>query len=102
VPALGRYLEDRRVYDSDAFATELPGERRTLHLGVDVFLDAGEPIRAPLDGVVRDSAHRPAARDFGGVVLLDHETADGVRFHTLYGHLAAELPAAAPGSRVGS
>ena len=93
VPALGRYLEDRRVYDSDAFATELPGERRTLHLGVDVFLDAGEPIRAPLDGVVRDSAHRPAARDFGGVVLLDHESADGVRFHTLYGHLAAELPA---------
>ena len=76
-PALGRYLEQRRVYDTDAFATELPGERRTLHLGVDVFLDAGEPILAPLDGVVRDSAHRPAARDFGGVVLLDHRTAAG-------------------------
>jgi 4-aminobutyrate aminotransferase-like enzyme/Ser/Thr protein kinase RdoA (MazF antagonist) len=97
-PAIGRYLEDRRVYDSAAFATELPGERRTLHLGVDVFLDAGEPVLAPLDGVVRDSAFRPAARDFGGVVVLDHETPGGVRFHTLYGHLGPELPA--PGTRV--
>jgi 4-aminobutyrate aminotransferase-like enzyme/Ser/Thr protein kinase RdoA (MazF antagonist) len=97
-PALGRYLEQRRVYDTDAFATELPGERRTLHLGVDVFLDAGEPIRAPLDGVVRESDHLPAARDFGGVVLLDHRTAAGDTFHTLYGHLAPELPP--PGTRV--
>ena len=43
-----------------AFEAELPGERRTLHLGVDVFLPAGEPILAPLDGVVRDVAFRPA------------------------------------------
>ena len=97
-PALGRYLEDRDVYDSDAFAGELPGERRTLHLGVDVFLDAGEPILAPLEGVVRDSAFRPAARDFGGVVLLEHRTPDGIAFHTLYGHLTAELPR--PGARI--
>ena len=97
-PALGRYLEDRRLYDSDAFATELPGERRTLHLGVDVFLDVGEPVLAPLDGVVRDSAFRPAERDFGGVVLLDHRTAGGVTFHTLYGHLGSELPPA--GARI--
>jgi len=97
-PAIGRYLEDRRVYDSDAYVTELPGERRTVHLGVDVFLDAGEPILAPLDGVVRDSAFRPAPRDFGGVVLLDHATPDGITFHTLYGHLTAELPP--PGTRI--
>jgi 4-aminobutyrate aminotransferase-like enzyme/Ser/Thr protein kinase RdoA (MazF antagonist) len=97
-PALGRYLEDRQVYDSPAFATGLPGERRTLHLGVDVFLDAGEPVRAPLDGVVRDSAFRPAARDYGGVVLLDHRTPDGTTFHTLYGHLTPDLPP--PGTRV--
>ena len=99
VPALGRYLEDRDIYDSAAFATELPGERRTLHLGVDVFLDAGEPILAPLDGVVRDSAHRPAARDFGGVVLVDHATPDGVTFHTLYGHLSARAAGAGRAAR---
>ena len=86
-PAIGRYLEDRRVYDSDAYEAELPGERRTLHLGVDIFLPPGEPILAPLDGVVRDVAWRPAARDWGGIVVLDHETPDGIHFHTLYGHL---------------
>ena len=87
-PALGRYLEHRQVYDSAAFEAELPGERRTLHLGVDVFLPAGEPIFAPLDGTVRDVAFRPQVRDWGGIVVLDHETPDGVPFHTLYGHLS--------------
>jgi 4-aminobutyrate aminotransferase-like enzyme/Ser/Thr protein kinase RdoA (MazF antagonist) len=97
-PAIGRYLEDRRVYDSDAYEAELPGERRTLHLGVDVFLPAGEPILAPLDGIVRDVAWRPAARDWGGIVVLDHQTPDGIRFHTLYGHLdRASAEGLAPG-----
>jgi 4-aminobutyrate aminotransferase-like enzyme/Ser/Thr protein kinase RdoA (MazF antagonist) len=100
-PAIGRYLEDRRVYDSGAFEAELPGERRTLHLGVDVFLPAGEPILAPLDGVVRDVAWRPARRDWGGIVVLDHETPEGIRFHTLYGHLdRASAERLARGDRV--
>jgi 4-aminobutyrate aminotransferase-like enzyme/Ser/Thr protein kinase RdoA (MazF antagonist) len=100
-PAIGRYLEDRRVYDSDAFVAELPGERRTLHLGVDIFLPAGEPVLAPLDGVVRDVAWRPAARDWGGIMVLDHRTPDGVRFHTLYGHLArASTARIAPGDAI--
>jgi 4-aminobutyrate aminotransferase-like enzyme/Ser/Thr protein kinase RdoA (MazF antagonist) len=100
-PAIGRYLEDRRVYDSDAFEAELPGERRTLHLGVDVFLPAGEPILAPLDGVVRCVAWRPARRDWGGIVLLDHATPEGIPFHTLYGHLdRASTERLAPGERI--
>jgi len=97
-PSLGRYLEDRRVYDSAAFEAELPGERRTLHLGVDVFLPAGEPMLAPLDGTVRAVEFRPALRDWGGIVVLDHETGDGTRFHTLYGHLSkASTERLAPG-----
>jgi 4-aminobutyrate aminotransferase-like enzyme/Ser/Thr protein kinase RdoA (MazF antagonist) len=97
-PALGRYLEDRRVYDSAAYEADLPGERRTLHLGVDVFLPAGEPILVPLDGIVRDVRFRPAARDWGGVVVLDHRTSEGIAFHTLYGHLdRASTVALAPG-----
>jgi 4-aminobutyrate aminotransferase-like enzyme/Ser/Thr protein kinase RdoA (MazF antagonist) len=101
LPAIGRYLEDRRVYTSAAFEAELPGERRTLHLGVDVFLPAGEPILAPLDGTVRDAAHRPAAKDWGGIVVLDHETPEGIVFHTLYGHLsAAGIERLAPGDAI--
>ena len=83
----------RRVRDRAAGrAPHAPSGRRHLPR-------AGEPILAPLDGVVRDSAHRPAARDFGGVVLLDHETADGTAFHTLFGHLARSCRRRARGSR---
>jgi 4-aminobutyrate aminotransferase-like enzyme/Ser/Thr protein kinase RdoA (MazF antagonist) len=100
-PSLGRYLEDRRVYDSAAFEAELPGERRTLHLGVDIFLPAGEPILAPLDGTVRAVEFRPERRDWGGIVVLDHETAEGVGFHTLYGHLSrASAERLAPGDAI--
>ncbi len=100
-PALGAYLEDRRVYDSEAFVAELPGERRTLHLGVDVFLPAGTPVLAPLDGIVHDARFRPAHRDWGGVVVLAHRTDDGVPFFTLYGHLdRASAEALVPGAPV--
>ena len=62
LPALGRYLEERAIYTAEAFATEDPAERRTVHLGVDVFLPAGTPVLAPLDGVVHDVALAPRSR----------------------------------------
>jgi 4-aminobutyrate aminotransferase-like enzyme/Ser/Thr protein kinase RdoA (MazF antagonist) len=86
--AVGRYLEDRAVYDSPDFAVEGTDERRTVHIGLDLFAAVGEPVTAPLDGVVLDVAYRPARCDFGGTVLLGHETGDGVPFATLYGHLS--------------
>ncbi|HET6211917.1 MAG TPA: aminotransferase class III-fold pyridoxal phosphate-dependent enzyme, partial [Micromonosporaceae bacterium] len=86
-PAIGRYLEDRAVYAGDAFATGDPDQRRSLHLGVDIFLPAGEPVLAALDGVVHDVAWRPEPYDWGGIVVLAHRTADGVRFYTLSAHL---------------
>jgi len=109
-PAIGRYLEDRAVYAGDAFATEDLGERRTLHLGVDIFLPAGEPVLAPLDGIVHDTAWRPERGDWGGVVVLAHRTAgstdlagsgEDVPFYTLYGHLSrASVGALSPGTRI--
>ncbi len=88
LPAIGRYLEQRDVYATDAFRTEDPAERRTVHLGADVFLPAGEPVLAPLDGVVHDTGWRPRRGDYGGVLVLEHRTGEGLGFFTLYGHLA--------------
>lgn len=86
-PSIGRYLENRQVYAGDAFVTDESEERRTLHLGIDVFLPAGTPILAPLEGVVADVAWRPEACDWGGVVVVKHETDRSTPFWTLYGHL---------------
>ncbi len=88
---IGRYLEQRSVYGSEAFQTDDPNERRSVHLGIDVFLPAGEPVHAAFSGTVHGVEHRGAEDDFGGLVLLQHLTTDGVPFLTLYGHLAAEV-----------
>ena len=94
---VGRYCEHRAVYTTDAFAAsgegpraarEDPDERRSVHLGVDLFVPAGTPVHAPLPGVVHAAADNAEPLDYGPVVVLEHRTEDGVRFFTLYGHLS--------------
>lgn len=99
---IGRYLEPRGFYLTDAFAgrpSEMP-ERRTVHLGVDVFALPGAQVRAPLEGTVF-SVHDNAARlDYGPTVILEHPAPDGP-FWTLYGHLErASVAGLAAGARV--
>jgi 4-aminobutyrate aminotransferase-like enzyme/Ser/Thr protein kinase RdoA (MazF antagonist) len=90
--AIGRYDEARLLYASDAFAGaggEHP-ERRTVHLAVDLFLEPGSPILAPLPGTVhalRDNAQR---LDYGPTVILAHQPEGAPPFYTLYGHLSPE------------
>jgi 4-aminobutyrate aminotransferase-like enzyme/Ser/Thr protein kinase RdoA (MazF antagonist) len=98
--AVGRYDEVRTVYTSQLFGDAgNPGEeRRTIHLGVDLFAEPGTAIRAPLDGVVHALANNSAPLDYGSVVILEHKTNAGLGFFTLYGHLATETLA---GLRVG-
>ena len=88
---VGRYDETRGIYLSPAFA---PGratdERRTVHLGIDLFVEPGTTVRAPLPGVVHALANNALPQDYGPVVILRHETADDPPFFTLYGHLAED------------
>jgi 4-aminobutyrate aminotransferase-like enzyme/Ser/Thr protein kinase RdoA (MazF antagonist) len=89
---VGRYDEPRGIYLSGIFgAGERPtDERRTVHLGVDLFVEPGSRIHAPLPGVVHTLAHNTAPQDYGPLVILRHETGDGATFFTLYGHLTAD------------
>jgi len=101
---VGRYDEPRLVYTSPLFgASSNPtDERRTLHLGMDLFAEPGTRLRAPLDGVVHVIANNSAPQDYGPLVILQHETSDGENFFTLYGHLTKEaLTALKPGQRIG-
>lgn len=86
---VGAWCEERAIYSADAFASKLiEGARRTLHLGLDVFVDAGANLRTPLDGRVLVAADCNRPQDYGGVLLLEHVTDDGATFRTLWGHLA--------------
>jgi 4-aminobutyrate aminotransferase-like enzyme len=86
---VGRYDEPRSIYTSLLFGRsgDPTGERRTIHLGIDLFVEPGTPVRAPLDGVIHLMANNSAPLDYGPLVILQHETSDGERFFTLYGHL---------------
>jgi 4-aminobutyrate aminotransferase-like enzyme/Ser/Thr protein kinase RdoA (MazF antagonist) len=89
---VGRYDEPRLLYTSPLFgASGNPtDERRTVHLGVDLFVGPGAALRAPLDGVIHIVANNSAPLDYGPVVILRHETSGGEEFFTLYGHLSKD------------
>jgi 4-aminobutyrate aminotransferase-like enzyme/Ser/Thr protein kinase RdoA (MazF antagonist) len=89
---VGRYNEPRLIYNSPLFgATDNPtDERRTIHLGVDLFVSAGSSVYSPLNGVVHAFANNPERLDYGPVVILRHGPGGGEEFFTLYGHLSRE------------
>jgi 4-aminobutyrate aminotransferase-like enzyme/Ser/Thr protein kinase RdoA (MazF antagonist) len=89
---VGRYDEPRALYTSELFgASGNPtSERRTVHLGMDLFVEAGTPLRAPLDGAVHIVANNSAPLDYGPVAILRHETGGGEEFFSLFGHLSKE------------
>lgn len=88
---LGSYGEKRSVYQTDQFADAASPERRTLHLGIDVFAPAMTPVYAPLAGRVLQVTYNADPLDYGNTLILEHQ-AEGARFFTLYGHLAGTLP----------
>jgi 4-aminobutyrate aminotransferase-like enzyme/Ser/Thr protein kinase RdoA (MazF antagonist) len=100
---VGRYDEARGIYVSRLFGSggRATDERRTVHLGIDLFVEPGTTVRAPLAGVVHVLANNVAPQDYGPLVILRHETGDGTPFYTLYGHLTGDtLLSLAVGQRV--
>ncbi len=96
---IGRYREPRVLYSAPAFGAPRDRNRRTVHMGVDVFVPPGTPVYAWLDGTVHTVRDNAAPLDYGPVVILQHRTDDGDIFHTLYGHLSRESLAALPVGR---
>lgn len=89
---VGRYDEARLIYQSEAFTAggHPTDEHRTIHLGLDLFAEAGSLIYAPLDGVVHTLANNAAPYDYGPLIILQHETDEQQVFYTLYGHLSED------------
>jgi len=88
--AVGRYDEARLLYNAPQFgASKNPtDERRTVHLGIDLFLEPGAALHAPLPGIVHLLGNNAFPLDYGPLVVLKHRTDTGEEFFTLYGHLS--------------
>jgi murein DD-endopeptidase MepM/ murein hydrolase activator NlpD len=99
---VGGYAEHRTVYSrSRVFdATESGQEPRRLHLGLDIWADAGTPVYAPIPGWVHSVADNNRVGDYGATIILQHEL-EGEIFYSLYGHLSrASLANKLPGMAV--
>jgi 4-aminobutyrate aminotransferase-like enzyme/Ser/Thr protein kinase RdoA (MazF antagonist) len=90
--AVGRYGEARLLYGAPQFgASKNPtDERRTIHLGIDLFVEPGTALHAPLAGTVHLIANNAVPLDYGPLVVLRHETDTDEEFFTLYGHLTEQ------------
>jgi murein DD-endopeptidase MepM/ murein hydrolase activator NlpD len=85
---IGGYMELRTIYDDrEQFGTA--DEPRRLHLGIDIWADAGTPVYAPMDGTVHSFKDNDNFGDYGPTIILEHNL-NGLMLYSLYGHLNRE------------
>ncbi len=83
---VGGYAEKRSIYSRSGKLFDYEKEEpRTIHLGIDIWGEAGTPVYTPLEGEVHSFANNEVHADYGPVIILKHEF-KGKVFHTLYGH----------------
>jgi peptidoglycan LD-endopeptidase LytH len=94
VYGIGGYGENRMIYNPFSLFkknkdenTTLIDEPRTLHLGIDIWAQAGTPVFAPMGGSIHSFTNNNNRGDYGATIILQHQL-DGVVFYTLYGHLS--------------
>jgi murein DD-endopeptidase MepM/ murein hydrolase activator NlpD len=84
---VGGYGENRVLYKrSEVFGG---AENRSIHLGIDIWSEAGTEVFVPLDAVVHSFKNNDQHGDYGPTIILEH-ILDSVKFYTLYGHLNSE------------
>ena len=87
---VGKYDEARLCYTTDQFKSDGNGWR-TVHLGIDLFMETGTPVFAPLDGRIHSFQNNTAPLDYGPTMIIEHHMENGnLSFFTLYGHLSED------------
>ena len=98
---LSPYLERRATLLGDC--PQMVDEKRFIHLGLDVIVGLGTPLHAPLDAKIEESGYERGEGNYGGYVVLKHESAYFQTFYSFYGHLCKDrLPAAGKTFRAGA
>jgi hypothetical protein len=79
------YLERRDTLLGDC--PQMVAEKRFIHLGLDIIVDLETPLHAPLDAIVAESGYEGGEGNYGGYVLLRHDSPHFKTFYSFYGHL---------------
>ena len=87
--AFGGYKEERNLYKSSPLFNEDENEERNIHIGMDLWIKAGTPILAAVDGTVHGFDFNAGKGNYGPTIILKH-CVENETFYTLYGHLSME------------
>ncbi len=96
---VGGYNENRIIYRQLHHFVQPEAQPRCIHLGIDIWTPAGEPIYAPFPGKVHSFAFNDHEGDYGPTLILEHQIQE-LTCYTLYGHLSLDsLPGLFPGKK---
>ena len=86
----GGYGEGRLFYTTNAYKKEGNNgpEYRTVHLGIDFWVDEETAVHSPFEGHVYSVYDNDLDKDYGPTIILEHIINDGAKFYILYGHLS--------------
>lgn len=87
--AFGGYNEERNLYKSSVIFNDDKNEERNIHIGMDLWIKAGTPVLAALDGEVYGFDFNTGKGNYGPTIILKH-TIENEIFYSLYGHLSIE------------
>lgn len=87
--AFGGYNEERNLYKSSLIFNDDKKEERNIHIGMDLWIKAGTPVLAALDGTVYGFDFNAGKGNYGPTIILKHSI-ENLTFYTLYGHLSVE------------
>jgi murein DD-endopeptidase MepM/ murein hydrolase activator NlpD len=87
--AYGGYNEERNLYKRSTIFKDEETEERNMHIGLDLWIKAGTPILAALDGTLHSFNFNAGFGDYGPTIILEHHVEDQT-FYTLYGHLSLD------------
>lgn len=91
--AFGGYNEERNLYKRSVAFNDTNSDERNIHIALDLWIKAGTPVLAALDGIVHSFNYNDNLGDYGPTIILEHQIENQV-FYTLYGHLSLESIAA--------
>lgn len=82
------YLENRKSLLRDC--PQMMEEGRYFHLGLDIIAAKQTPLCAPLFAEVAEAGYEEGEGNYGGFVLLKHQSNRFETFYSLYGHLDSD------------
>ncbi len=87
--AFGGYNEERNLYKQSNLFNDEQSDERNIHIGMDLWIEAGTPVLAAIDGTVFGFGFNAGKGNYGPTIILKHSF-ENQTFYTLYGHLSVE------------